>query len=1412
MRLFRKQLFILTAIFMVLAGTVLPFAGKASAADENYITVAQAIANNKGTGTVKGYIVAYTVGTKNYDFDAPFGGNTNIAIADSATERDPAKILPVQLPSGDFRTKFNLQSNPDNLGKEILVTGSLEAYFTVPGLKSPTAMSFVGETPTNPEPSPEGLKIHEIQGSSHESPYKDQNVKGVRGIVTYVQDASNFYMQSAAPDNNPNTSEGILVYKPTHNVKAGDLVSVDGLVKEWVLDGYSDKLQTDLAMTELNATGTGNSVSVISSNNPLPKALVIGKDIFPPTQVVDNDRFGTFDPNEDGIDFYESIEGMRVAIENPTATAPQKYGEIPVIAGKVEGKPYTIAGGTILTKDTANPERIHILMGDRDYVNKTGDQLNGTVTGVISYGFQNYKLLTDRASLPEKVEGATARETTTIKKDVDKLTVATYNMENYRASEVDKTNKIAQSIVKNLNAPDIVGLVEVQDNNGPTNDGTTDASKNYQALINAIKAAGGPTYAWTDIAPENLKDGGEPGGNIRVGYIYNPERVQLAEGMPKGTATQAVGYENGALTLNPGRINPTNSAFNSSRKPLAAEFVFNGEKVIVIANHFNSKGGDQPIFGKNQPPVLGSEAQRLKIATIVNNFVSDVQTKNPDANVVVLGDLNDFEFSKPLEVLKGDDLTNLIEAVPQAERYTYNYQGNAQVLDHMLVSNRLANSSELDIVHLNSDFSAAQGRVSDHDPLVAQIDLTPEPAGPKPLDLTIMHVNDSHAHVEQYPKLVTAVNEVRGQAKNSLLLDAGDVFSGTLYFKQYQGLADLEFMNQLRYDAMTFGNHEFDKTSETLANFISKANFPIVSANVDVSKDASLGKLFENSITKNAEGGKIYPAIVKEIDGEKVGIFGLTTPDTTFLANPADDIVFNNAVDKAKETVAELKAQGVNKIIALSHLGYVPDQDLAAKVDGIDVIVGGHSHTKLDKPVLVQKEEPTLIVQANEYLNYLGKLEVSFDENGVIKAHNGVLLDLKNYAADAAAAARVAELKAPLDELRKQVVGNTTVPLNGARADVRTKETNLGNMIADAMAAKANESVPTTIAIQNGGGIRASIDQGDITLGEILEVMPFENQLVTLNLTGEEIWQALENGVSQVETAQGKFPQVAGLRFQYDPAKPAMERVWKVEVKNGDKYEAIDLNKTYSVATNAFVADGGDGYTSFKKAKDEGRINELFVVDFEVLASYIEKNSPISPAVEGRIIAGEQPPAIVTGWVEQNGQWFYYNEAGKKVTGWLELDGKKYYLDPTADGARVSGWKTIEGATYYFDKDGVQQSGWLVLDGKKYYLDPAADGARVSGWKTIEGAVYYFDKDGVMQTGPVTIDGKTYLFDENGVQQTDKWSKYDGWWYKLDKDGAVTKKQEFAPPGQIGNTPGQGGNNPGQSGETPGKGKKGNAA
>lgn len=1210
MKRLRKQVFAITTMFVMLIGMILPYRTQAA----EPISVAQAIANNTGTATVVGYIVAHTTSGPTYNFTGTFVDDFNFAIADSPTETDKSKILPVQIPSS-FRSTFGLKSNPSNIGKKVVITGSLEAYFSVPGLKSPTAISFDGTTTPPKEPpvtGATGLKIRDIQGQSHNSPYKDKNVVDVPGVVTQVVDSSNFYMQDPNPDDNSNTSEGLLVYKPTHGVAVGDSLTVSGLVKEWVLDGYAEKLQTDLAMTEINAQS--GKITKLSSRNPLPTPIEIGKDAIPPTSVIDNDKFGAFDPEEDGIDFYESLEGMLVSIENPIVTGPQKFGEVPVITGQVDGKAYTKEGIPLLTKENQNPEKMLLQLDDRSYVTKAGDSFAGTVTGVVSYTFSNFKILTKAADLPELVERERTNEITTIQKEEDKLTIAGYNIENFVASDAVKRDKLAKSMVENLGSPDIIGLVEVLDESGESNNGIVKADANYKALSDAIQGFGGPTYAWTEIAPVNGQDGGVPGGNIRVGYLYNPERLTLNEA-PKGDATSAVAYENGSLTLNPGRIDPTNAAFNSSRKPLAAEFTFQGEEVIVINNHFNSKGGDQPLFGKNQPPYLESEAQRVQIATIVNSFVSDIKEKNENANVVVLGDLNDFEFSAPLAALKGDDLTNLVETLPASERYTYNYQGNAQVLDHILVSNNLAKAATLDIVNFNSPYMEEHGRASDHDALVAQLDLAVEEG---PFTLSLLHTNDTHAYVEQFPKLITAVNELRSQKENSLLLNAGDVFSGTLYFRQYLGLADLYFMNQLGFDAMTLGNHEFDKDSATLANFIKQAEFPIVSSNVNMAKDADLGPIFNTSIGGTSEQGEIFPAIIKEVDGEEVGIFGVTTEDTVLLANPGDEIVFENAVEKANETVEMLEAQGVDKIIAISHLGYQPDLEFAEQVDGIDVIVGGHSHTKLDAPVVVEKEEPTLIVQANEYLKYLGVLDVTFDENGVIANYTGELKDINTYTEDAAAKAKLAEYKAPLTELQKQVVGSTSVALNGERADARSKETNLGNLIADGMAAKANEFIPTYIAMQNGGGIRASIDQGDITLGEVLTVLPFGNNLVTLDLTGEEILAALEHSVSA--PGAGGFMQVSGLKFKYDPAKAVGERVWHVEALTADGYEELQLDKTYRVATNAFTADGGDGYTMFKTAKEEGRITELYIVDFEVFTSYLEKVNPVSPVVDGRIV------------------------------------------------------------------------------------------------------------------------------------------------------------------------------------------------
>lgn len=558
------------------------------------------------------------------------------------------------------------------------------------------------------------VRIHDIQGVGHFSKYEGLNVNDVEGIVTYVVDNNNFYMQDLQPDGDDKTAEGILVYKKSHGFTTGDVVKVSGGVKEYYIEGYDDRFEVDLPSTEINSF----KAEKVESGHALPAPVVLGKDRIAPTEVIDNDQLKDFNPQEDGIDFYESLEGMLVQVDDAKVVAPQKYGEVVVIPGTMEAN--TDAGGMRITEKDYNPEKITIDMNDTKFVAKMGDQFKGSITGVMSYGYSSYRIFTKKDSLPELVEGNNVREITEIQPFEDKLTVASYNVENFSPKvDKEKVTRLAEAIVKNLKNPDIIGLTEVQDNDGPTDSGKTDASESAQLLIDTIISLGGPTYTYTDIAPEHKQDGGQPGGNIRVGFLYNKDRVKLMEGT-KGTATEAVGFENGKLTLNPGRIDPTNPAFEDSRKSLAAQFEFQGESVIVVANHFNSKGGDQPLFGKHQPPVLKSEVQRMEIAKVVNGFVQDIKEKDPDANVILLGDFNDFEFSNPLKTLKGDVLVNMIEKVPAEERYSYNYQGNAQVLDHILVSKNMESTTAVDIVHINSGFMEEHGRASDHDPVLIQ--------------------------------------------------------------------------------------------------------------------------------------------------------------------------------------------------------------------------------------------------------------------------------------------------------------------------------------------------------------------------------------------------------------------------------------------------------------------------------------------------------------------------------------------------------------------------------------------------------------------------------------------------------------------------------------------------------------------
>ncbi|KMY51867.1 endonuclease [Peribacillus loiseleuriae] len=583
----------------------------------------------------------------------------------------------------------------------------------------------------------DSLQIHDIQGASHVSPFAGKSVENLQGIVTYsfqLSGSTYYHIQTpdALVDNDTKTSEGIILYSGKNNwpIKVGDLVSVSGTVSEYAIDGYDDRQQTDMKVTQINVRNDqGGKVTVVKNNVELPKPIIIDENNLP-TQHIDSDELKVFNPETDAIDFWESLEGMRVQVGNVKAVAPQENGDL--VTALENAPTNTLHGGLLLEENNQNPNRIQFRLEPngpaRDFEVATGDTFKGPITGVVGYSFQNYKIYVPLDEMKTARSKGTAKpEKTTIVKADDKLTIASYNLENFsnntKSTTVDKAQKLARAFASDMQSPDIIGVTEVQDNNGE-DAGDSKADQSYERLINEISKAGGVKYKYVNIDPANNQDGGAPNANIRVGFLYNPERVTLTEGVSPGNATTAVGYENGKLTYNPGRIDPTNSAFTSSRKPLAAQFDFRGESVIVIANHWNSKSGDTPLFGSTQPPVYGSEVQRHKIANVVHSFVQDIKMKNPEANIVSLGDFNDYQFSESLKIHEGSLMTNMINKVERSDRYTYVYQGNSQVLDHILVSNNLAKQTAIDILHINADFTDMAGRASDHDPVLAQIDLS----------------------------------------------------------------------------------------------------------------------------------------------------------------------------------------------------------------------------------------------------------------------------------------------------------------------------------------------------------------------------------------------------------------------------------------------------------------------------------------------------------------------------------------------------------------------------------------------------------------------------------------------------------------------------------------------------------------
>ncbi|QDQ29222.1 nuclease [Chitinimonas arctica] len=572
---------------------------------------------------------------------------------------------------------------------------------------------------------PVQARIHDIQGRAHLSPLKGRQVVQVPGVVTALM-SNGFFMQDAEPDNDPVTSEGVFVYTgsaPT--VQVGDAVQVNGLVTEYRPGGSN--AAENLTTTEITAP----TVRMISHGNALPVATVIGAaGRQAPGALIhmghgDVETLGVLVPSVNAIDFYESLEGMRVQVPAPVVVGPSNAaGDMVVLPDNGSAtQTRTPRGGVVVAAGDFNPERLTVVKGVATPPQvDVGDRF-AAISGILDYGNGDFKLLA--GELSGLARGGLSQERTRPQL-VNELAIASFNLENLSAGDsAGKFDGLARQIVHNLQSPDIVAVMEVQDNDGAANSGEVDAGRTFARLFQSISQAGGPVYQFRAINPLNGQDGGEPGGNIRQGFLFNPARVAFID-RPGGDAVSAISVQQGSdgprLSASPGRIEPANPAFSNSRKPLAGEFVFNGRKVFLIANHFNAKTTDQPLFGRFQPPQLGTEPKRMQQTQVVAQFVSRILQADAQAGVVVLGDMNDFEFSPALGILKAAGLRDLVENLPPGERYTYVYEGNSQALDHILVSAGLASRTEYDVVHVNSEFA---NQTSDHEPEVARISLPP---------------------------------------------------------------------------------------------------------------------------------------------------------------------------------------------------------------------------------------------------------------------------------------------------------------------------------------------------------------------------------------------------------------------------------------------------------------------------------------------------------------------------------------------------------------------------------------------------------------------------------------------------------------------------------------------------------------
>lgn len=576
------------------------------------------------------------------------------------------------------------------------------------------ALAVGGGPPAEPS-GPVPASIAGVQGVGWLSPLVGRCVAGVEGVVTAVEpvgDGTRAWLQAPDDSEDQEASAAVVLDLPVGvpEVRPGQRLRVDGRVDE---RGRG----LDLPVTTLRVS----RLEVVDEGVPLPKPVALPGG-------VDRGHLGApFSRGDDGLlDELERLEAMRIRLPRADVVgATSRHGEAALLAsdGPAAGDRRTARGGVAPGPDPqhAAPVLVRDLAGDGPVV-RVGDHIESPLTGVLDHGWGAWRVLVTEPGWPVSV-GGLAPETSAFGPDRGGLRIASFNVENLSAtSSRTKLAWIAEVIVDRLRAPGIVALQEIQDDSGPVDDGVVSARRTLERLVSAVREAGGPAYEWLQVDPPDGADGGQPGGNIRCAVLYDPQRVTAPGHGPSALAELAL------LEESPARLFADDPAFGGdplgreggTRKPLAVEFEFDGMRLVVVVVHLSSKWGDDPDFGRRQPPVRPTDAMRLAQATRLSGMVQNLLATDQQARVVVLGDFNDFWWSEPLAELESVGLENLLRRLAEPERYTYVYRGRSQALDHALVSPALAKAAEVDLVHVAAEFPAGE-RGSDHDPLVVVI-------------------------------------------------------------------------------------------------------------------------------------------------------------------------------------------------------------------------------------------------------------------------------------------------------------------------------------------------------------------------------------------------------------------------------------------------------------------------------------------------------------------------------------------------------------------------------------------------------------------------------------------------------------------------------------------------------------------